>query len=241
MQDELNFFSKALLPDSGIKFETPIAHLIPRIPTALIISNSSLLACSGYSITLEFWWHLSFPMEVVERTLLHPKDNSDKSFILINCLEFVTIILNYCASLVVFENCKVNNDPHPVVLCVTDNTSALNQTLHTSKKSIIRRSLARFFCGLLIGSKLGINAKWISTIENVIADNISKLKKLIATNSTSSSIPSYNYANLKQEHTEMKACTFFQPSPSPKLVLLIWEILLTQNCPDLSLILSLKP
>jgi hypothetical protein len=227
MQDEINLFSKALLPDSGIKFETPIAHLIPRTPTALIIGDSYLLACSSYSITLEFWWHLSFPMQVVERTLLHLKDNSDKSFISINCLEFMTIILNYCASLVLFENCKVNDDPHPVVLGVTDNTSALNWMLHTSKKSIILRALARFFCGLLIGSNVGINAKLISTIENVIEDEISRLKKLIATNSTSSSIPFYGYANLQQEHVELKACTFFQPSP--KLVLLIWEILLTQT------------
>jgi hypothetical protein len=185
------------------------------------------------------WWHLSFPMKVVVRTLFHLKDNSDKSFILIDCLEFVTIILNYCASLVVFENCKVNDDLHPVVLCVTDNTSALNWTLHTSKKSIIRGALARFFCGLLIGSNVGINAKWISMIENVIADKISRLKKLIATNSTLSAVPSYDYANLQQEHVELKACTFFQPST--KLVLLIWEILLMQNHPDLSLILSLRP
>jgi hypothetical protein len=178
-------------------------------------------------------------MEVVERTLLHLKDNSDKSFISINCLKFVTIILNYCTSLVVFENCKDNDDLHPVVLCVTNNTSARNWTLHTSKTSKIRRALARFSCGLLIGSNVGINAEWISTIENVIADKISRLKKLIATNSTSSSIPSCDYANLQQKHVELKACTFLQPSPKP--VLLIWEILLTQNYPDLSLILSLIP
>jgi hypothetical protein len=239
MGDELNFFSKALSPDSGIKFETPIAHLIPRTPTALITSDSSLLVCGGYSITLEFWWHLSFSMEVVERTLLYLKDNSDKFFILISYLEFVTIILNYCASLVVFENCKVNDDPHSVVLCVTVFTSALNRVLHTKKKLIIRRVLARFVCGLQIGLNVGINAKLITTIENVITDKISRLKKLIATNSTSSSIPSYDYANLQQEHVELKTCTFLQPSL--KLVLLIWEILLAQNCPDLSLILSLKP
>jgi hypothetical protein len=47
------------------------------------------------------------------------------------------------------------------------------------------------------GSNIGINAKWISMIENVIADKISRLKKLIATNSTSLSIPSYDYANLQ--------------------------------------------
>ncbi len=95
-------------------------------------------------------------MEVVKRQLLHLKNNSDKSFISIKCLELVAIILIYCESFVVFENCKVNDDPHPVVLCVTDNTSALNWTLQTSKKLMIGRALARFFV-LLIGSNAGIN------------------------------------------------------------------------------------
>ena len=240
MREELIFISNALAPDSGIKFETPIAHLIPRIPTATIIGDSSLLACGGYSITLGFWWHLSFPKDIVERTLLHLKDNSDKRFISINCLEYVTIILNYCASLVTFASRKIDDDPYPIVLCVTDNTSALNWTLHTSKKSNIGRALARFFCGLLIGSNVGVNAKWISTIENVVADKISRLKATIDTNPKSSlSVNTYDYANLQQEHVELKACVFFQPSH--RLLLLIWEILLTQKCPDLNQILSLKP
>ncbi len=158
MQDELYFIAHRLKRDLGIKFKTPIAHFIPKIPMALIVGNSSLLACGGYSITLKFWWHLSFPENVVYQTLLHLKDNSDKSFISIKCLKYVTIIVNYCASLVVFATREVNDDPHPVVLCVTDNTSALNWTLHTSKKSSIGRALARFFCGLLIGSNIGINS-----------------------------------------------------------------------------------
>jgi hypothetical protein len=224
MRDELTFLSQALSPDSGIKFETPIAHLIPRTPTASIIGNSSLLACGGYSITLKFWWHLSFPKEVIERTLLHLKNNSDKTFISINCLKYVTIIINYCASKVVFENRRITDDPHLVVLCVTDNTSALNWTLHTSKKSIIGRALARFFCGLLLGSNVGVNAKWISTTKNVIADKISRFK---STNPTSSPSLTYDYSNLQQEHKELKACSFFHPSP--KLLSLIWEILLTQK------------
>jgi hypothetical protein len=59
MRDKLNFIKKALSPNSGIKFETAIGHLIPRTPTASIIGDSSLLACGGYSIKLKFWWHLS--------------------------------------------------------------------------------------------------------------------------------------------------------------------------------------
>jgi hypothetical protein len=145
MREELTFILNALLLDSGIKFETPIAHLIPKIPTASIVRDSLLVACGGYhSISLSFWWHLSLPKEVVEQTLLHLKDNSNKMFNLINCLEYVTIILNYCASLLMFATRKVNDDPHPVVLCVTDNASALNWMLHTSKKMIIGRVLERW-------------------------------------------------------------------------------------------------
>jgi hypothetical protein len=153
----------------------------------------------------------------------------------------VTIILNFCAaSLVTFTSRKVNDDPHPVVLCVIDNTSALNWTLHTSKKSNIGRALARFFCGLLIGSNVGVNTKWISTTENGIADKILRLKAVIDTNpKSSSSFPAYDYANLQQEHVELKACASFQPSH--RLLSLIWEILLMQKCPDLNQILSLKP
>jgi hypothetical protein len=240
MREELSFILHALSPNSGIKFKTPIiAHLIQRMPTALIVGDSSLVACGGYSITYGFWWHLSFPKEVVKPTLLHLKDNSDETFISINCLEYVTIILNYCALIVTFATRKINNNPHPVILCVTDNTSALNWTQHTSKKLIIGRALARFFCGLLICSNVGVDAKLISTIKNMIADKISKLKALnVAKSKSPSSSPTYDYSNLQQEHKGLRACNFFQPSY--KLVLLLWDILLTQKRPDLSLIMSLK-
>ncbi len=152
----------------------------------------------------------------------------------------MTIILNYCAYLVAFASRKVNDDSHPVVFCITDNTSALNWTLHTSKKSNIGRALARIFCSLLIGSNVGVNAKWISTIKNVIADKISRLKEVINTNSKlPSSLPTDNYTHLQQEHEELKFCNFFQPSH--KLLSLIWDILLMQKCPDLNQIRKLEP
>jgi hypothetical protein len=147
MQDEFNFIAHALKPDLGIKFKMPIAHVIPRIPTTSIVGDSLLLACGGYSINLKYWWHLSFLENVVKQTLLQLKDNSDKLFISINCLKYVTIIVNYCAFLIVFATQEVKKGPHPVVLCITDKTSARNWTLHTSKKSSIGWALARFFCG----------------------------------------------------------------------------------------------
>ena len=120
MREEMNFISKALKLDSGIVFKTLIAHLIPQIPTASIVGDISLLSCGGYWNTLKFWWRLLFLPEVIARMLLHLKDNSEKSFILTNCLEYVTIILNNCASLIVFATQKTNDDSHPIVLCKLD-------------------------------------------------------------------------------------------------------------------------
>ena len=90
---------------------------------------------------------------------------------------------------------KLTDDPYPVVLNITDNMSALNWTVHTSKKSLVGRLLASFFCGLLIGSPLGINSKWISTDENEVPDKISRIKK---EELKSSPHFSYDYKNLQQ-------------------------------------------
>jgi len=241
MREELDFIRQALDDDSDIKFETPIAFLIPRTPTALAFGNSSLLACGGYSIELKFWWHLRFPEEIVARTLLHIKNAKSGEFISINVLEYVTVIINYCGALVALanENKQLTGDPHPIILCITDNTSAKNWTLHTSKKSIVGRALARFFCGILINSRLGINAKWISTHTNVIADDISRFTNSPPNNSPHTSKSSYDFSTLKQNHEVLRTCLFYQPSH--KLLSLIWKILLTKQCPALSQIRILEP
>jgi hypothetical protein len=176
MQAEIDFIRQALTEGSGIPFEVPIAFIIPRTPAASLFGDSSLLACGGYSTALQVWWYISFPDEIIQQTLLHLSNNQRDTFISINCLN-VTIIINYCMAITALLKTQVNNNPHPVVLCVTDNISAKNWMLHTSKIPIIGCALARFFCGLLISLDVGINAKWISTAANKIADKISRIKK----------------------------------------------------------------
>ncbi len=95
------------------------------MPTACLFGDS-LLLCGGYSIQLEIWWFLPFPEEIVSQTLLHLKNNKDQTFTSINCLEFVTIILNYCTALMAFYKDSITGNPYPVVLCMTDNISAKN-------------------------------------------------------------------------------------------------------------------
>jgi hypothetical protein len=66
---KIEFFCNKLKPDSGIEWETPIAHLIPRTPFAKTIGDSLLEGAGGFSITLGFCWHIHFPGEVVQCTL----------------------------------------------------------------------------------------------------------------------------------------------------------------------------
>ncbi len=99
MHDEIKFFHDKLKPDSGIKWEMPIAHLIPQTPFATTIGDSLLEGAGGLCITLGFWWHICFPDKVVQRTLQFETSNDDGILGLINVLEFVMVIINYCTAL----------------------------------------------------------------------------------------------------------------------------------------------
>jgi hypothetical protein len=138
-------------------------------------------------------------------------------------LEFVMVKINYCAALHVVWTSPVTDNPHPVILNITNNSSTLSWTLHTCKQSKTGRMLAHFFCSLLLNLPLGINSQWISTINNKIAYNISCLKKQSDINSS----PAFNHTILKQMYLELRHCSFFQIQP--ELTLLIWNIVLTKK------------
>jgi hypothetical protein len=46
--------------------------------------------------------------------------------VLINMLEFVMMIINYFAALHVVQTSPVTDDPHPVILNITNNSSTLS-------------------------------------------------------------------------------------------------------------------
>jgi hypothetical protein len=187
---------------------------------------------------LGFWWHIPFPKAVKQRTLLHKQNNKDGLLILINVLEFVTVIINYCATLHIVTTTLATNDPYPVLLNVTNNASALNWTTGACKKSKVGHLLACFFCSLMINSPLRINSKWISTDDNKIAGDISCIKKESA---KEDSPPFFDYLTLTQRYPELIDCSSF--TIQPKLILLIWEIVLTKRwpCHDEIRRLRLKP
>ncbi len=234
MRAKIEFFCDNLKPGSGIKWETPIAHLTPQTPFATTIGDSLLEGASGFSIALGFWWHIRFPNKTIQRTLLFKSNNKDSLVVSINVLELVTVIINYCAALYIFWTTNITEDPHPVLLNIIDNASALSWTLHTCKRSRIGCLLAHFFCSLLINSPLGINLQWISTVDNKIADDISRLKKQSDTNPA----PNFDYTTLKQTYPELNHCSFFQIQP--KLISMIWAIVLTEKWPSHKEVQTLK-
>ncbi len=78
----------------------------------------------------------------------------------------------------------------------------------------------------MINSPLGINSKWISTDDNKITDDISRIKR----ESVHEDSPTFfNYSTLTQMYPELIRCSFFMIQP--KLISLIWDIVLTERWP----------
>ncbi len=133
MRYKIEFFCNKLKPDSGIEWEMTLVHLIPRTSFATTIGDSLLEGAGGFSVTLGFWWHICFPDKVVWRTLQFKTSNNNGTLVSINVLEFVMVIINYCAALHVVRISPVTDNPHPVNLNVTDNSSTLSWTLYMCK------------------------------------------------------------------------------------------------------------
>ena len=116
MREELDFLEQYLQPNSGVIWEAPNAFLINRMPFASTLGDACLDAGGGYLLNLKNWYHVEFPDEVVRRTLKHFPNNDDKKLIPINVMEFLIVIINYCAALTVILTENITDDPYPVFL-----------------------------------------------------------------------------------------------------------------------------
>ena len=201
------------------------------MPFAVAAGDSCLTSGGGFCTSLKFWWYLAWPSEIVQRTKLHLPDDKAGNFISINCLEFISIIINYTATYTVLTSEVPTDDPFPVLLDMSDNISATRWTNHACKESLGGRALGRLLCMLLVNSRLGINAKWLSTTENEIANKISRLKR-------ESENSHFDFSSLQQRFQELKDCRRFQPSP--ELLSLTYRCVLNQKSPGLKEIQKMK-
>ena len=110
-------------------------------------------------------------------------------------------------------------DPYPLLELWADNTAAESWILKASKVSLIGRALSRIQCALMINNPVGITSNYINTLDNVIADRISRILR-------ESLIP-FEFKKLSQEFPELQRCRRFQPSS--ELISLLMDALLTDK------------
>ena len=127
------------------------------------------------------------------------------------------------------------DDVYLVLLNWCDNKSACAWVNYKCKESLIGRRLALVFMGLLLNSNLGIQAEYLNTHENFIADEISRLRRLTTKDSFN-----FDYAELLSTYPQqLTGCKQFFPS---KLLLsTLYDVLLNNASPDPLIVRKLEP
>eukprot|EP00957_Ditylum_brightwellii_P012036 909237-Ditylum_brightwellii.AAC.1 len=126
--------------------------MIPRDPDFVADGDSSLFAAASFSTKLQFWWHLEWPEEVQARNINEMKRDKDRKLISINVLEYITVILNYVATIASIQGLRnrgLLHHPHVVVLIKADNTAA-ESWAKKSCSSVIGKALMRLQAALMI-------------------------------------------------------------------------------------------
>ena len=223
-------FLRTIMADPTISLSTPIGHLIPRDYSFTMFADSCKYSGGGWSTDFGCWWYLEYPPEVIRRAML--KNNKHGDYISINSLEMLCVIVNYAAALHFCWLDGIDISHAPLIRNWCDNTSACSWINTRCKDSLVGGALGRFFCGLLMGSALGLCTDWLSTHENTIADAISRYKR-------SSEGGIYDFSMLLTDHPTLRSCRQFQPSEH--LLSMLWEILLNNGSPDVMMLRQLRP
>lgn len=202
--EELKLITWALT-DPTVSKRCPIAHLVDRVEDCIAHGDSSLDAAGGFSIECRFWWYHEWGDEVRRHTLKFIKNNKDGKLISINVLEYASVIINYAAVSLYFKENHDPSNPYPTALLFADNTTAESWSIKGCKRSLMGRSLGRLLCALLINNPVGLSLARVSTHDNKIADEISRLKH------EQDSLTFF--ASLAASHPQLRTCRRFHPNP----------------------------
>ena len=214
---------RRVLRDEAIRKESPISHLIPRVPIATAYGDSSLTAAGGYCPELGFWWYIEWPDAIRRRTLRFVKNNKSGKLIDINQLEYATqIMTNVICYQRVLQLGLLELDPHPHVLYKGDNSCSESWSIKGAKHSAGGRALGRLQSALMVNNPIHYTVEHISTENNVVADKISRT----ATEADLlTAIP-----RIAQEHPDLIGCKRYLLTSSQLSCLT--ETLLQADCID---------
>jgi hypothetical protein len=97
-------------------------------------------------------------------------NNKGGKYISINVLKMVCAIINYAAAIYACWHDGIDLSYFPTILDWCGNTSACRWINTNCKESLIGRALGHCFCGMKMGTALGLDADYISTHAIVVAD-----------------------------------------------------------------------
>lgn len=199
---------KEFLTVSNKNWRVPIAHVVKRIPEFEAHSDASLTSCGGCSISLRFWWYLSFTDTLRKRTLKYRRwiYNEDGKLISINLFEYLAIIVTYAAALFILTTDSTIKLSHqyPILAAFADNISAVKWAYNACHAGDIGKALSRIFAALTYGSPLGCQPHYIEGVLNKSADAVSRFDNKTDIFS--------QFHKLSQEIPELKSCRHLRVS-----------------------------
>ena len=205
LREELNLLIK-IIGDEAIKWQNPISHtMIPRTPDFQAWGDSSLYTAGGYSTDLNFYWHIQWPQSIQSKSVkfFKRKEKFQGEIISINLLEYI-VIINNCAisSYLFFHNNMGLTYKYQTLLDWSDNRSAILHGQNKQPLVLQEEKLFLVFFALCL-SIMTFNVYQIiriHTSQNIIADDISRIKTIFSEAS---------FTKLFQDHVALRLCVRF--------------------------------
>jgi hypothetical protein len=185
MSDAIKYEVKTLhnyLSDFSLPWKISIGHAIRRNETvmklpSLMVADASWEGSAAFSISLFYWFTLSWSPETLRRIHLHAKH---PDYVHINCLEFLTVLLQLLVAALIT---RLKNPRFaaqfaaiPIHKCHTDNMPSKSSATKVSSTSFRGQYLVGIHGHLLAGTNAGFITDFIEGKKNVTADFISRPK-----------------------------------------------------------------
>jgi hypothetical protein len=201
----------ASLQDPSHRWAQPIGFIIERDPHFTSLGDASGLAGGGYCETLKFWFDIMWSPRLRKCIAL---PSTHKDYVHINSLEFIVVILQLAAVIARLEAPLHEQQPlfpagvpaQPILLSLTDNTAAEMWSNKVTSRSPQGQQLIGIIAELLRTRNIGLNARHIPGVKNVLADYISR-----PTNSNLSH--SKRSEQIFRMNESVRTWDYFLPSP----------------------------
>ena len=117
----------------------------------------------------------------------------------------MVIIINYAICSYLFNTRHLGAQyTHQTVLIWSDNRSAIAWTKQAAINYTGEKAFSRIFCSLCINNNLQCTSHYVNTKQNIIADDISRIKSTLSVSSLQT---------LFQDHMVLRSCRQFHLNP----------------------------